>query len=207
MFRPLILIPAGVLAALILLYTLGSSAESPRQDRLSQAIDNSQRTALRGHVSPLARAQFDRGRLEGSTQLHHVSLMFRLSADQQRDFDELGVQQNDPTSVNYHRWLTPEEYADRFGLTANDLNKVVAWLHSQGLTVEEVSRGRTEVYFGGTAAQIEAALSTELHRYLVRGENHFANATAPTLPTALASMVLAVRRLDDFRPKPHSRQI
>jgi hypothetical protein len=50
MFRPLILIPAGVLAALILLYTLGSSAESPRQDRLSQAIDNSQRTALRGHV-------------------------------------------------------------------------------------------------------------------------------------------------------------
>jgi pseudomonalisin len=207
MFRPLILIAAGVLVVSILLYTQGSSAQAPSRDRLSQPIDNSQRSALPGSVSPLARPQFDRGRGEASMQLHHVSLMFRLSAEQQREFDELGIQQNDPSSVNYHKWLTPEEYADRFGLTTNDLNKVIAWLHSQGLVVEGVSRGRNEVYFGGTAAQVEAALNTELHHYLVRGENHFANATAPSLPGSLSNMVLAVRRLDDFRPKPHSKQI
>jgi subtilase family serine protease len=207
MSRPLILVPIGVLAVLILLYTLGSSAQSPSRDRLSQAIDNNQRLMVPGNVSPLARPEFDRGRVEGSMLLNHVALSFRLSPDQQHELDQLLAQQQDPTSVNYHKWITPEQYADRFGLSANDLARVTAWLQAQGLAVEGVSRDRTEVYFSATAAQIGAVFNTEIHRYQLRGENHFANAAPPAVPAALGHLLLGIRNLNDFRPKPRSRRI
>jgi subtilase family serine protease len=207
MSRPLILVLVGVVAALILLSTLGSSGQSPSRDRLSQAIDNNQRSMVPGNVSPLARPQFDRGRAEGSMLLNHVGLSFRLSADQQHELDELLRQQQDPTSVNYHKWLTPEQYADRFGLGANDVAKVIAWLQSQGLAVEGASRDRREVYFSATAAQIGAVFNTEIHRYQLRGENHFANATPPAVPAALGNLLLGIRNLNDFRPRPRSRRI
>jgi subtilase family serine protease len=207
MSRPLILVPVGVAAALILLYTLGSSAQSRSRDRLSQAIDNNQHLIVPGNVSPLARPEFDRGRVEGSMLLNHVALSFRLSADQQHELDELLAQQQDPTSVNYHKWLTPEEYADRFGLSANDIAKVTGWLQSQGLAVEGVSRDRTEVYFTATAAQIGAVFNTEIHRYQLPGENHFANAAPPAVPRALGNLLVGIRNLNDFRPRPRSRRI
>jgi subtilase family serine protease len=207
MSRPLILVLVSVVTALILLYTLGSSAQGPSRDRLSQAIDNNQRSMVPGNVSPLARPEFDRGRAEGSMLLNHVALSFRLSADQQHELDELLVQQQDPTSVNYYRWLTPEQFADRFGLSANDVAKVIAWVQSQGLAVEGVSRDRTEVYFSATAAQVGAVFGTEIHRYQLRGENHFANATPPVVPAALSNLLLGIRNLNDFRPRPRSRRI
>jgi len=36
----------------------------------------------------------------------------------------LADQQN-PSSPQFHKWLTPEEYGDRFGLSAGDHSKIV----------------------------------------------------------------------------------
>ena len=49
------------------------------------------------------------------------------------------AEQQDPASPNYRKWVTPEEFADRFGLTAGDIAQVTAWLESQGLKVEKVA--------------------------------------------------------------------
>ena len=54
--------------------------------------------------------------------------------------------------------------------------QLVPWLKSQGLTVDGFSRGRTQVFFSGTAAQVESAFHTQFNRYLVNGETSFANA-------------------------------
>src|SRR6202007_1827025 len=50
--------------------------------------------------------------------------------------------------------------------------------------------------------QIESSFHTELHDYLVDGEIHFANATDPFVPSALADSDLAIQNLHNFQPKP-----
>src|SRR5207248_74398 len=82
---------------------------------------------------------------------------------QQADMDRLLSEQQDRSSPSYHKWLTPEQYAARFGMTPNDLAKVTSWLQSQGLRVNGVSRSRTEISFSGSVGQVEYALKTELH--------------------------------------------
>src|SRR5437588_4667532 len=114
-----------------------------------------------------------------------MSLVLKPSDSQQADLDRLLIVQQDPTSSNYHRWLTPEEYADRFGVSADDLNKITAWLTAQNLTVTGTARARNSVAFAGTAQDVESAFAIEIHQYLVNGEVHFSNATDPSLPESL----------------------
>jgi subtilase family serine protease len=83
-----------------------------------------------------------------------------------------------------------------------DLSKVKNWLQQQGFSLDSVARSRNMVRFSGTVNQVEQAFSTEMHYYNVEGKRHFAPSTDLSLPAALASVVLAVRNLDDFRLKP-----
>jgi subtilase family serine protease len=173
-------------------------------DRIS-AIDSSQAVRLKGNVHGLARPGFDQGRLDGSRLLSGVSLVFKPSAAQQADLNGLLVQQQDRSSPNYHKWLTPAQFADRFGMSRSDVQKVTSWLQSQGLTVTRVANSRNQVFFQGKVAQIEAAFRTEMHNYLVNGEMHFANATEPSVPAALSGMTIGLQDLHNFLPKPHAK--
>jgi subtilase family serine protease len=174
-------------------------------DRIVGEIDSSQKVALRGNVHGLAQDRFDLGRTDTSKMLHGVTLAFRLSPFQQADLDNLLAQQQDRTSQNYHKWLTPAQYAKRFGMTENDIARLTAWLESQGLTVTSVANSRNQISFEGTVAQIESVFGTEMHDYLVEGEIHFANATNPSVPVALAGSVLSVGHLHNFTPKPRAK--
>ena len=183
------------------LLVLAVAASAQVRNRITQNIADTEPVMLSA-PHPLARAEFDQGRVEGSMKINHASIVFKLSAAQQADLDKLLAEQQDPHSANYRKWLTPEQYAVRFGMSDDDLAKVSAWLTSQGLTVEGHSRARTSVFFSGNAAQVESAFRTQFNRYLVDGEIHFANATEISLPAALSGTVLSVRGLDDFRPRP-----
>ena len=173
-------------------------------DRIAGPIDSSQKVALRGNVHGLAQSRFDLGRADGGMLLHGVTLAFRPSTAQQADLNNLLAQQQDRSSPNYHKWLTPAQFADRFGMTENDVARVTAWLESQGLTVASVANSRNQISFDGTVAQIESVFGTEIHDYLVEGEIHFANATTPSVPAALAGSVLAIGHLHNFNPKPRA---
>ena len=124
------------------------------------------------------------------------------SPSQNADLQKLLADQQNPQSPSYHRWLTPEEYADRFGVSPSDMDKITSWLRSEGLTIANVARGRSWVAVNGSAAQMEAAFQTEIHQYLVNGQIHFANATEPSVPAAIGSLVLGIRGLHDFRMRP-----
>ena len=73
--------------------------------------------------------------------------------------------------------------------------------------IEHVARSRNWLAFSGTAGQVKTAFQTEIHYYLVEGEKHFANATEPTIPVALESMVIGLLDLDDFRLKAPTRRL
>jgi subtilase family serine protease len=193
-----------VKAFLLLLTSTLCLAQSP-VDRLTAPIESGLTVPLKGNLHGGARPEFDQGRVDGSMEMHALSLVFKPSSAQQSALDQLLAQQQDPMSPNYHKWLTPAQFADRFGMSKSDIGKVIAWLQSQGLTVTRIANSRNEVFFSGTAAQVESAFHTELHNYLVNGEMHFANATEPSVPAALSGVALAIRNLHDFQPKPRAR--
>ena len=172
-------------------------------NRIAAALDLVASTRLPGSLHPWARPELDQGRVDGGAQVEGVSLFFRPSPEQQASLEALLLAQQDPASPDYRRWITPEQYAERFGLTLNDFSRVKDWLRAQGFGAIELSRNRLRVSFAGTVHQIEAAFRTEIHLFAAGGAMHFANATELSVPPALADLVSGVRNLDDFRPRSH----
>jgi subtilase family serine protease len=164
------------------------------------------RTILAGHVHPLATPEYDRGPLDPATKLTYMTLFVRRTAEQQSDLDGLIKQQLDLASPLFHRWLTPEQFAERFGARQEALDRLTAWLQSSGFSDLKVSRGRDYIVFNGTAGQVEAAMQTQIHRYDLNGEVHFANREAPSVPEDLGPLVAGFRGLNDFTPKPFYRR-
>src|ERR1035438_9758636 len=93
-------------------------------DRIDRTVDPNRTTVIMGQVHPLARAANDRGLADPGTDLSYVTLMLRPDAS----LETFLVQQRTPSSPNYRHWLTPEDFADRFGLSQNDIGKITARL-------------------------------------------------------------------------------
>jgi subtilase family serine protease len=195
---------SAVIFGLSVAACLVSFAQDGPSNRILQAVDRNQSVIVQGSAHPLAKPEFDAGRVDGKMKINGVSLVFNLSPGQQTGLQALLREQQDRSSPKYHKWLTPEQYAGRFGMSQSDLAKVTSWLQSEGFQVNSISRSRTRISFSGTAAEIEAAFRTEIHHYLVNGELHFANAMDLSVPAAFADTVLSVRNLSDLRPKPRS---
>jgi subtilase family serine protease len=157
--------------------------------------------ALDRGAHPLALPEHDVGRLEGAKVLPAMALVFRPSPEQKAERDRLLDEIQRPGSPSYHKWLTPEEYANRFGASADDLQRAGNWLASQGLTVNAPSRLGARLTFTGTVAQVEAAFRTEMHEYRVGGESHYAMNHPPSLPADFAERILAVHNTHDFFPR------
>ena len=194
------MVAAGYLTIFCVL-TVSSPAQTP-QARIATEIDNSQRVAIQGSHPPMAKAENDAGRVPASTTLQGMSVVFSRSAAQEADLKALIAAQQDSGSPLYHKWLTPEEFAARFGVADEDITKVQLWLQQQGFAIEGVSRSRNRITFSGTTQQAEAAFAMELHYYLDNGEKQYGPSTDISLPAALSGVVENVTNLSTFRPKP-----
>jgi hypothetical protein len=175
--------------------------------RIIRAVDEKNLVVLPGNVHPLARAEFDRGPVADSLQMSRMLLLLQRSTDQEHALRQLLDDQQSKSSPNYHAWLTPEQFGKQFGPTDADIQAVTDWLTSQGFTGIKVGPGRSVLEFSGNVASVRNAFRTEIHRYLVNGEEHLANATDPHIPAALAPAVAGIVSLHDFRPVPHIRRV
>jgi kumamolisin len=73
--------------------------------------------------------------------------------------------QNDSRSSSYRQYLTPQAFGERFGTTPDDYQRVVDWATSYNLTVTRTTDSRTTVSLRGSAADIERAFGTQLHKF------------------------------------------
>jgi hypothetical protein len=191
-----------VLPVFLLASLFSSLGYAAAPDRITGTLSSAQTVTLRGNVQRRALPQYDQGRVGPGFRLGMMTLLTAPTAAQQEALTQLLVDQQDPNSVNYHQWLTPEQWAERFGLSVGDVSKITTWLKGQGFGTIQVARGRNWITFSGTAAQVQTAFGTEIHRYNIDGEQHVANATAPKVPTALAGVVTGIRGLHDFHLRP-----
>jgi uncharacterized protein (TIGR03437 family) len=193
----------------LLVFSIGltGAAAAAVPDRVTRPVDAARTRALSGNLARLAQPQFDRGPVDAGMRMNYLVVVFQPSGAQQAELDELLAGQQNPSSPLYRRWLTPEEFANRFGLSPADHAKVVAWLTAEGLTVHQGARGRNWIAFSGTAGQVSRTLRTAIHRFQVNGESHYANTIDPSVPEALAGVIGGFLGLSDFHPQPLVRQV
>lgn len=203
------LLPVTVAITAIVLGGHASLAQPKLQDRINRKIEAEATSVVRGNVHPFANARFDRGEVGDSFRLERVTIMFKSTPAQEGELESLLTQQQDPNSPNYHHWLTPEEFAQRFGLSANDIKAVSSWLGARGFTINEVGRSGRSITFSGSAGHIKAAFQTSIHAFNVNGKNYYGNMSDPLVPAALADVILGFRSLNNFvlRPRVKVRSV
>ena len=206
--RPL----SAALSTAVLVLAIGTPASSqsrlpaPRS-RVLQAVDEAHVTTLSGNTHPLARPEFDQGALADVTPLRRIVLILQRSPEQEQALQQLIDQQQDKTSSTWRQWLTPETFGAAFGPTDRDLSAVTTWLSGHGFSGIQVNSARTFIEFNGTAGMVHTAFRTSMHRYAVQGEQHFANASDPAIPAALAPVVAGIASLNNFPRRAQSHKV
>lgn len=103
-------------------------------------------------------------------------------------------------SPEYHHWLTPEEFAERFGPTSTMLARVTEELTARGLTVVEHSGQMLNV--SGPASAVEAAFNIRLsHAQFADGFRSVVADRALTMPPAIAAAEMTTPNFSTASPK------
>ena len=191
----------GLLAACSMIVPFASAQQAA--PRIRGEISSAEHSTLKNSLHPMAQPQFDAGRLAADTRLNGITMVFNRSATQEAALKTLIADQQNPASPLFHQWLSPDQFAAQFGMADEDLRKAQSWLEQQGFSIDSVARSKNAIHFSGTARQVEEAFSTEMHIYKINGTQHFAPSTELSVPSAMAPAILAVKNLDDFRPKSH----
>jgi hypothetical protein len=174
---------------------------STQRPLIVRPVEESQLTVLKGNTHPLARREFDLGTAPASLPMQRMLLVLKRSPEQEHSLRTLLDFQQDKHSPSYHKWLTPEQYGKQFGPSDADIDTITAWLQSHGFQVSP-TKGRTMIEFSGSASQVAEAFHTTIHKYVVNGEQHWANASDPMIPTALTPAVTGVLTMHNFLKKP-----
>jgi kumamolisin len=105
----------------------------------------------------------------------------------------------------FHQYLTPQEFARRYGASESDYAALKQWATANGLSVSQESVARTALTVRGTAAQLESIFKTQINNYRSPdGEEFYSAAVTPTVPDAIAGKTSAVIGLTDGKKyTPH----
>jgi len=205
-----LLVTAFVLAisSLAAAQTSAPTAETkPVANRLTQPINEKSLVSLQGTVHLLARAANDSGAAPDGMRLDRIQIVLKRSDAQEAALKQLIDDLHKPGTASYHHWLTPEQFGQQFGPSDSDLATLETWLQSHGFGDMKVNPGRQTLEVAGSVAQFREAFHSQIHKYTVKGETHFANATDPQIPAAIAPVFGGFASLNNFRLNSHSKMM
>jgi kumamolisin len=134
-----------------------------------------------------------------------ISTSIILNVTDLQGLENFVAETTTPGSPQYHRFLTVGQFAKRFAPSNHSVEQLVKYLESFGLTIDKIYPDNLDITVTGTAAEINAALATQLHDYTRNGQRFHRPAWRFVLPGELSSLVLAVPGLSnephDIRPK------
>jgi subtilase family serine protease len=132
----------------------------------------------------------------------HLQLALSLPLRNETELDATLADIYDPSSANFHHYLTPEEFTQRFGPTQADYDAVVAWATASGLTVTSTTSNRRIVDVDAPVSVINRVFNLTVQRYAdpVRpGRSFHAPDREPMVD--LAVPLLAISGLENEQPK------
>ncbi len=194
-------LPAAIAIAVVFCHA-ASAAQG--RNLIRSAIDEGKLVGVPHSTHPSARSEADLGMAPDSLPMDRMLLVLKRSSEQQAALDQFLEELQRPSSPNYHQWLTPQQFGDKFGASDSDIQAVTTWLESHGFTVEPVAAGRGVIEFSGNAGQVRSAFHTEIHQFQIGGVKRWANAADERIPAALAGAVAGVSTLHNIEAVPQS---
>jgi subtilase family serine protease len=163
------------------------------------------RQTLSGHVRPAIAAgrAVPAGLLPASGRLN---LSIVLPVRNKTALASLLGRLYDPSSSDYHQFLSPAQFAQQFAPSEEDYQAVVAYAQANGFTVTDAPANRLVVPITGTVAQVEKAFNVKMGLYRHPTENRlfFSPDREPSL--SLAVPVAHIAGLNNFaKPQPMVR--
>ncbi len=157
---------------------------------------NADPVILSGLVSQVQPGASDRGPAPANGRLDRVLVLLAPTPAQQHALTARLESVQTPGSVEYHRWLTPSAFADKYSNSASDVAAVAAWLESQGLQNVSIAAGRGWIEVSGSVAQFEHAFSTSIHVASSSAGPRFILASSVSVPGPLARLIQGIASLD-----------
>ena len=193
-----------VLGALMLV-ACAPSAAAQSTDRVIAPVNPRELVALGGHHPAWASPQADVGGVPADLRLQHLTVLLARPPQVQAALDQFLQNQQDPASSDYHHWLTPIEFGERFGVSLHDIAAITQWLQSQNLQLDSVSDSRVRINFSGSAAAVGNAFGADMHYFTVSGEKRISITAEPQLPAALAPVIQSIHGLYTLINRPMHR--
>jgi MYXO-CTERM domain-containing protein len=131
----------------------------------------------------------------------HLGLVFKLTHSD--ELEALLQAQQDPSSPDYRRWLTPDEFGRRFGQSDALIERTRAWLQSNGFEVTTYPN-RSFVEAIGTAEHVHKLFGIRLLGVVAKPAAVHVPEGPPVPPAWIARQLLHVAGLDT-RPRFHHR--
>ena len=133
-----------------------------------------------------------------------IPITVRLQQHNVAERDAFINQLYTPGSPQYHQWLTPAQYAAKFGPTAQEAALVQDFLKSHGLTVTAVHQNNFYVNAQGSIADIQKAFNVQINRFNVKGKTIYSNISNASIAGPAAEFVSSVQGLHPVSMQPRS---
>jgi subtilase family serine protease len=117
---------------------------------------------LRGHLPPATALLQPLGRLPGTDSLR---LAISLPLRNQNDLTNLLQRLYDPNSPDYHRYLSPGQFNEKFGPTRQDYQRVIDFARSNGFEVLATRDSRMLLDLQGKVSDVERTFHVTLRKY------------------------------------------
>ena len=154
---------------------------------------------LSNHTAKFVQTAPDMGSADPS---QIITVKLHLQGSSQDSVSDFIQQLHDPTSPNFQKWLTPDQFQAQFGTTVGNVATVQKFVAGKNLKVLNTD-GRS-ITVQGTVGDIQAAFHTQIHQFKVNGNLVRANVTNPIVDEPAGSMVSAVSGLTQILATPHS---
>jgi subtilase family serine protease len=136
-----------------------------------------------------------------------ISLAFALPLRNQPELDDLLKRLYSPADPLYGQFLSPDEFATRFGPLQADYDAVISYALAEGLTVTGTHPNRLLLDVSGSAGVVEAAFNLHLLSYQdSNGREFYAPDNDPEVPGSVVPLIQGIIGLDNAAVwHPHSR--
>jgi subtilase family serine protease len=169
----------------------------------SQASVVGRRTkTLHGHVPKVVAQLPATGSLPAT---NHLNLAIGLGLRDENGLDEFIAQLYDPSSPNYQKYLTPEQFTQKFGPTAADYEAVIAFARQSNMRVTARHANRLLLDVEASVADVQRAFQITLRTYHhpTEGREFYSPDAEPTVDAQLP--LLDVSGLNNYiLPHPKS---
>jgi hypothetical protein len=202
-FAALLILTTAELTWKALTVTTSASSRPPQQH--ADAEFKALQARQVGPVPEIARPEAFLGRLESDRKM---LMTISFQAQNQEGIQTLITDIYNPTSPNYHKWVTPEQFADRFGRTQEEFTQATNWLKGQGFTIEQAWPNRLSITFSGPVSLVEKVFNVQMGKYHDAFENRdfISNQQRPQLPAELEYMTVSLMGLNDAYLRHHIKR-